>query len=160
MDAASGCAADPDGAVRIGGDLNRSGAAHARAQGDSAGGGRGAGGGEPLPDRGVHAAAYLVLGHADAGGRRCASQRRARTRRGQAPIAPTIAVGMATGAGDRHGEGIELYNLGLALREVRRFDEATIAYHDAAAIFRSTKDEHNECLARENLQAVRAAQQS
>ena len=44
------------------------GPAHAWALGDPVGAGCGAGGSEPLPDRGVHAAAYRVLGHADAGG--------------------------------------------------------------------------------------------
>jgi arsenate reductase len=42
--------------------------AQSRALGDPVGGGRGAGGGEPLTDAGVHAAARGVLGHADAGG--------------------------------------------------------------------------------------------
>jgi hypothetical protein len=42
-------------------------------------------------------------------------------------------------------------NLGLALRQVRRFDEAMIAGQDAAAIFRQTGDRHGEDAALNNL---------
>src|ERR1700722_10431669 len=59
-----GRAADPDGAVRVGGDLDAGGPAHARALGDPVGIGCGTGAGEPLSDRGIHAAARRVLGHA------------------------------------------------------------------------------------------------
>ena len=50
VDVRGGGAADPDGAVRVGGDLDGAGPAHACALGDPVGGGGGAGGGEPLPD--------------------------------------------------------------------------------------------------------------
>jgi hypothetical protein len=36
--------------------------------------------------------------------------------------------------GDRHGEGSVLNNLGLALREVGRLEEAITAHQDASAI--------------------------
>jgi tetratricopeptide (TPR) repeat protein len=41
--------------------------------------------------------------------------------------------------------------LGLALREVRRFEEAITAHQDAAAIYRDTGDRHGEGLALEGL---------
>ena len=44
-----------------------------------------------------------------------------------------------------------LNNLGIALREVRRFDEAITAHQDAAAIFRETGDRHGEGTALTNL---------
>jgi hypothetical protein len=40
--------------------------------------------------------------------------------------------------GDRHGEGLALTNLGAALREVDRFEEAVTACQEAAVIFRET----------------------
>ena len=53
--------------------------------------------------------------------------------------------------GDRHGEGTALNNLGIALKEVRRFEEAITAHQDAAAIFRETGDRHGEGMALDNL---------
>ena len=53
--------------------------------------------------------------------------------------------------GDRHGEGGALTNLGGALQEVGRFEEAITAHQDAAAIFRETGDRHSEGLALNNL---------
>ena len=44
-----------------------------------------------------------------------------------------------------------LNNLGLALREVRRFEEAISAHQDAAAIYRETGDRHREGEALDNL---------
>ena len=44
-----------------------------------------------------------------------------------------------------------LDNLGLALREVRRFEEAITACQDAAAIYRETGDRHGEGMALSNL---------
>jgi tetratricopeptide (TPR) repeat protein len=41
---------------------------------------------------------------------------------------------------DRHGEGMTLDNLGVALRMVGRFDEVIAAHQEAAAIFRETGD--------------------
>ena len=46
-----------------------------------------------------------------------------------------------------------LTNLGLALQEVRRFEEAITAHQDAAAIFRETGDRHSEGAALNNLGA-------
>jgi hypothetical protein len=60
--------------------------------------------------------------------------------------------------GDRHREGTALNNLGVALREVRWFDEAIAAHQDAAAIFRETGDRHGEGAALRNLEEARAAQ--
>jgi Tetratricopeptide repeat len=51
-----------------------------------------------------------------------------------------------------------LNNLGLALREVRRFEEAITAHQDAAAIYRETGDRHREGTALNNLELDRAAQ--
>ncbi len=53
--------------------------------------------------------------------------------------------------GDRHGEGMALNNLGVALRCARRFDEAIAAHRDAAAIFRETGDRRGEGTALNNL---------
>ncbi|MFF2132435.1 tetratricopeptide repeat protein [Streptomyces olivochromogenes] len=46
--------------------------------------------------------------------------------------------------GDRHREGTALNNLGLALREVRRFEEAIDAHTTAATVFRELGDRHRE----------------
>ena len=62
--------------------------------------------------------------------------------------------------GDRHGEGLALEGLGLALQEVRRFAEAATAYQDALAIYRETGDQYREGIALENLQGARIAQQA
>ena len=53
--------------------------------------------------------------------------------------------------GDRGNEAAALGNLGIALREMRRFEEAITAYQDAAAIFRETGDRHGEGMALNNL---------
>jgi len=53
--------------------------------------------------------------------------------------------------GDRHGEGMALDNLGAALHQVRRFEEAISAHQDAAAIYRETGDRHGEGMALNNL---------
>ncbi len=58
-----------------------------------------------------------------------------------------IALEIARRTGDRHGEGMALNNLGIALREVRRFAEAITAHQDAAAVFRETGDRHSEGMA-------------
>ena len=44
-----------------------------------------------------------------------------------------------------------LTNLGLALQEARRFEEAITAHQDAAAIYRETGDRHREGMALTNL---------
>jgi Tetratricopeptide repeat len=46
--------------------------------------------------------------------------------------------------GDRYGEGGALGNLGNALREVRRFEEAITAHTQAAAIYVEVGDRHSE----------------
>ncbi|MZE50965.1 hypothetical protein GTY86_06460, partial [Streptomyces sp. SID5770] len=46
--------------------------------------------------------------------------------------------------GDRHSEGIALNNLGVALREVRRFDEAVHAHTQAILILDELNDQHNK----------------
>jgi tetratricopeptide (TPR) repeat protein len=48
---------------------------------------------------------------------------------------------------DKGHEAAALNNLGVALREVGRFEEAVSACQDAAAIFRETGDRHSEGLA-------------
>ena len=58
--------------------------------------------------------------------------------------------------GNRAGEAAALNNLGLALRQVRRFEEAISACQDAAAIFRETGDRHGEGVALDNLGAALA----
>jgi tetratricopeptide (TPR) repeat protein len=50
-----------------------------------------------------------------------------------------------------HGQGAALNNLGIALREVRRFKEAITAHQDAATIYRDTTDRHREGNALNNL---------
>jgi hypothetical protein len=60
--------------------------------------------------------------------------------------------------GDRHREGWALNNLGIALREVKRFEEAMTAHQEAAAIYRGTGDQHGEGAALNNLELDRAAQ--
>jgi tetratricopeptide (TPR) repeat protein len=56
--------------------------------------------------------------------------------------------------GDRYAEGAALINLGLALRDVRRFEEAITALTDATAISRETGDRHGESTALNNLGAA------
>ena len=53
--------------------------------------------------------------------------------------------------GDRHGEGGALNNLGIALRQAGRFEEAITAHQDAAAIYRETGDRYREGMALGNL---------
>jgi hypothetical protein len=53
-----------------------------------------------------------------------------------------------------------LTNLGGALRQVRRFEEAITAHQDAAAIFRETGDRHREGIALDNLEKDQAGQQA
>ncbi|MFC8454559.1 tetratricopeptide repeat protein, partial [Kitasatospora sp. NPDC057223] len=51
---------------------------------------------------------------------------------------------------DRHAEGRALGNLGLALRKVRRFEEAIDAHTQAATVFRDLDDRHAEGRALQN----------
>jgi DDE superfamily endonuclease/Tetratricopeptide repeat len=59
-------------------------------------------------------------------------------------LAATQAAAIKVEVGDRHGEGMALNNLGNALGEVRRFEEAITAYTQAAAIFVEVGDRHSE----------------
>ena len=52
---------------------------------------------------------------------------------------------------DGHGEGAALNDLGNALREVRRFDEAITALRDTVKIFHDTGDRRDEGIALNNL---------
>jgi tetratricopeptide (TPR) repeat protein len=53
--------------------------------------------------------------------------------------------------GDRHGEGMAMTGLGVALTGMRRFSEAIRAHEAAVGIFRETRDRHGEGLALDNL---------
>ena len=61
---------------------------------------------------------------------------------------------------DRGNEEAALNNLGLALREVGRVEEAITAHQDAAAILRETGDQHREGIALNNLESDRTAQRT
>ena len=63
----------------------------------------------------------------------------------------TASVTAGTQLGDRRHEGGSLINLGNALFEVRRFDEAVTAHQRAAAIFRRLGDRRGEGTASVNL---------
>ncbi|MEU5108219.1 tetratricopeptide repeat protein [Streptomyces sp. NPDC021354] len=56
----------------------------------------------------------------------------------------TSALAICREHGDRHSEGTVLRNLGIAMREVRRFEEAIDAHNQAAAICREFGDRHGE----------------
>ena len=56
----------------------------------------------------------------------------------------TAATQAARELGDRHREGGALTNLGAALREVRRFDEAITAHQQARDLFSELDDRHGE----------------
>ncbi len=70
-----------------------------------------------------------------------------------------LAAAIYRETGDRHGEGLALEGLGLALQEVRRFEEAMTAHQDALAIYRETGDQFREGIALNNLESALAAQQ-
>ncbi|HUQ56025.1 AfsR/SARP family transcriptional regulator [Lentzea sp.] len=55
-----------------------------------------------------------------------------------------VALTAARAAGDHGAEGLTLITLGIALREVRRHDEAIDCYRQALAIFRATGDRARE----------------
>ncbi|MET8861211.1 tetratricopeptide repeat protein, partial [Streptomyces sp. NPDC004579] len=63
----------------------------------------------------------------------------------------TTALTVCRELGDRHGEGGALNNLGLVLRDVRRFEEAVDAHIQAATVFREFSDRHGEGQALNNL---------
>jgi tetratricopeptide (TPR) repeat protein len=62
-----------------------------------------------------------------------------------------VSVGAARRIGDRHSEAIALGNLGNALINLRRFEEAITALQDSAALCRKTDDRENEGSALDNL---------
>jgi tetratricopeptide (TPR) repeat protein len=68
----------------------------------------------------------------------------------------TLAVSLTTArqVGDRSVEAAALGNLGVALREVRRFGESITAHRDAAVIYRETGDRHREGNALNNLSSA------
>ena len=66
----------------------------------------------------------------------------------------TISLNAARNMGDRANEGKTFSILGVALREVRRFEEAITACQDAAAIYRETGDRNGEGMALTNLGAA------
>jgi hypothetical protein len=59
---------------------------------------------------------------------------------------------------DKGNESAALNNLGLALRKVRRFEEAITAHQDAAAIFRETGGRRWENMVLGNRERYRADQ--
>jgi tetratricopeptide (TPR) repeat protein len=61
------------------------------------------------------------------------------------------ALGAARSLGDRHGEGVALNDLCVALRRVRNFEDAIGACQEAADIFRETGNRHGEADAINNL---------
>jgi tetratricopeptide (TPR) repeat protein len=63
----------------------------------------------------------------------------------------TVSLIAARRLGDRDSEGDAVLNLGGALLETGRFEEAVAAYRDAGAIFRETGDRHAEGDALNNL---------
>ncbi|MEV6524942.1 tetratricopeptide repeat protein [Longispora sp. NPDC051575] len=62
-----------------------------------------------------------------------------------------LAVTASSALHDRPGEAMALNNLGLALRQVRRFEEAITACEQAALIYREIGDRHSESTALNNL---------
>jgi tetratricopeptide (TPR) repeat protein len=62
-----------------------------------------------------------------------------------------LSLGAARRLRDRQGEGDSLNNLGNAMAEVRRFDEAITTCQNAATIYRETGDRHREGAALNNL---------
>ena len=75
---------------------------------------------------------------------------------------PSVAISIdsARRLGDRHGEGVALDSMGLALSAVNRMDEAIAVYKTAAAIFANTGDRQREGVALISLSAaLRAAGQ-
>jgi tetratricopeptide (TPR) repeat protein len=68
--------------------------------------------------------------------------------------AVSISRDAARRLGDRTNEAVALINLGAALVEVRRFEEAITANQDAAAIYRKTGDQRSEGMALNNLGAA------
>ncbi|MGW4798527.1 tetratricopeptide repeat protein, partial [Nonomuraea sp. NPDC004297] len=75
--------------------------------------------------------------------------------------AHTQAAAIYQETGDRHREGAALNNLGAALQEVRRFEEAIDAHTQDLEICRETGDHYGEGAALKNLvMAQQRAQRS
>jgi tetratricopeptide (TPR) repeat protein len=66
-------------------------------------------------------------------------------------LSTTVVSRDAARLGDRAGEATALNNIGLALRNLRRFTEAITAHQDAAAIYWQTGDRRGEGGALSNL---------
>ena len=66
-------------------------------------------------------------------------------------LTTAISLNTARRLGDRRREGLAQSSLGVALRQMRRFEEAITAHQDAAAIYRHTGDRHSEGGALTNL---------
>ncbi|MCI4065858.1 tetratricopeptide repeat protein [Micromonospora sp. R77] len=63
----------------------------------------------------------------------------------------TAARTLCQQVGDRHGEGMALSHLGVALNEARRSEEAVVAHTQAVDLIRATGNEHDEGIALNNL---------
>ncbi len=63
----------------------------------------------------------------------------------------TLGLAAAKKLGSHANEAAALNNLGLALRQVRRYNEAITAHQNAAAIYRETGDRHGDGMALNNL---------
>ncbi|MFD9944862.1 tetratricopeptide repeat protein [Nonomuraea sp. NPDC059023] len=63
----------------------------------------------------------------------------------------SIALACMREVGDRRREGKALNNLGLALQEMRRLEEAIAAHEQAATIFEAFGDDYNWDIAVANL---------
>jgi tetratricopeptide (TPR) repeat protein len=59
---------------------------------------------------------------------------------------------------DRHGEAMTLDNLGLALQQVRRYEEAIAACQQAVAMHQETGDRYRQSIAQANLDPALAKQ--
>jgi len=68
--------------------------------------------------------------------------------------AATLGRDAARRRRDRRNEAVALINLGLALRDVHRSEEAVTACHDAAAIYRKLGDQQGEGIALTNLSSA------
>jgi hypothetical protein len=77
---------------------------------------------------------------------------------GHRQSAPGRRRAAGTAVGDRHGEGLALEGLGLALHAARRSGEAITVYQDAIAIYRQTGDRYREGMALNHLERARTAQ--
>ena len=63
----------------------------------------------------------------------------------------TASAAIFREVGDRHGEGMALGNLGVALAEARRFEEAIACYQQDIVICQETGDRYGEGQTLDNL---------